>query len=93
VTDGGGGFDPIPAGGTGADRFDQLSLFYLTHQSTIDQWHALRSGVAASLNESFATTLQDALVGVADEREWAFQPVWARPGTPISSCIRPRHRC
>ena len=80
MTDAGGGFDPIPAAGAGADRFDQPSLFYLTHQSTIDQWHALRSAVAASLNEWFATTLQDALVGVADEREWGLSTAVGPPG-------------
>ena len=54
-------YDPIPAAGAGADLFDQPSLFYLTNQNLIEEWHSLQSNVAAALDEWYSTTLRDAL--------------------------------
>jgi hypothetical protein len=54
-------YDPIPAAGAGADLFDQPSLFYLTNQNLIEEWHSLQSNVAAALDEWYSTTLRDSL--------------------------------
>lgn len=54
-------YDPIPAAGAGAELFDQPSLFYLTNQNLIEEWHSLQSNVAAALDEWYSTTLSDAL--------------------------------
>lgn len=61
-------YDPIPAAGAGADLFDRPSLFYLTNQNLIEEWHGLHSNVAAALDEWYSTTLRDALRDPARER-------------------------
>jgi hypothetical protein len=59
--------EPIPAGGPGAERFDQPALFYLTHQATIDEWHGLRHTVSEALNGWFESTVRDALGPLASD--------------------------
>lgn len=61
-------YDPIPAQGVGAERFDQPSLFYLTNRAIIDEWHDLRSNVAEAVGEWCRSALRDALEGPALER-------------------------
>lgn len=61
-------YQPIPAGGTGAEGFDQPALFYLTHQRVIDEWYGLRRTVSEALNDWFEKTVRQALAPLAHER-------------------------
>lgn len=61
-------YDPIPAKGAGADRFDQPSLFYLSNREIIDEWHALRTNVADAMGEWCRSVLRDSLEEPAQQR-------------------------
>lgn len=61
-------YDPIPANGAGAERFDQPSLFYLTNRELIEEWAALKENVAEAVDEWYRHTLRDALSTKATER-------------------------
>lgn len=54
-------YEPIPAKGIGAERFDEPALFYLTHQAVIDEWYSLRKAVTGALNDWLETTVREAI--------------------------------
>jgi len=60
--------EPIPAAGTGAELFDEPSLFYLTNRSLIEEWYSLRDSVAECLHEWFETVVFEALRTPAADR-------------------------
>jgi hypothetical protein len=68
-TEGQVSYDPIPASGAGAGEFDQPALFYLTNQQLIDEWYALRTNVATSLDRWYSTIVRDALAAAATTRK------------------------
>jgi hypothetical protein len=60
--------DPIPAQGVGSEQFDLPSLFYLTNQALIDEWHDLSSNVAEAVSGWMKTVLKASLAGPASGR-------------------------
>src|SRR3954471_2870895 len=58
-------YQPIPAKGVGAERFDEPALFYLTHQAVIDEWYSLRKAVTGALNDWLETTVREAIADIA----------------------------
>ena len=61
-------YDPLPASGSGADVFDQPSLFYLTNRTQIDEWYGLRANVSEAVGEWYRTTVREALASPAADR-------------------------
>lgn len=58
-------YEPLPAKGVGAERFDEPALFYLTHQAVIDEWYSLRKAVTGALNDWLETTVREAISSLA----------------------------